>query len=192
MAAATAMPGAGVLRRGTTATWVERRERSGGCQRAAAKKLSTINLQVVLHKNQVVVSLKIARDACQIGSGAQRSRRFGAIALVALTLAAAGCGGADAPARSVRLDAARDGSLRFERTAARTTSGRVAIEMANPSEVPHAIGIRGKGVDETGETVGNGGTSRVEADLEPGTYELFCPVGGHEEAGMTATLVVED
>ena len=63
--------------------------------------------------------------------------------------------------------------------------------MLNPSAIPHAIGIRGNGVSETGETVGQNGTSRVQADLEPGTYELFCPVGSHEEAGMTATVNVD-
>lgn len=69
-------------------------------------------------------------------------------------------------------------------------AGRTAVEMANPSAIPHAIGIRGRGVDETGETVGKDGVSRVEAALEPGTYTLFCPVGGHEQAGMVARLTV--
>ena len=103
----------------------------------------------------------------------------------------AGCGGGEAPARSVRLDAAADGSLGFERRAVATRPGRVQIEMANPAEIPHAIGIRGGGVDETGETVGKGGTSSVEADVGPGRYTLFWPVAGHEEAGMVAALTVE-
>ncbi len=52
------------------------------------------------------------------------------------------------------------------------------------------MGIRGGELDETGETVGKGATSRVEAEVEPWRYVLFCPVGGHEEAGMVATLEV--
>ncbi len=62
--------------------------------------------------------------------------------------------------------------------------------MANPSDIPLAIGIRGGELDETGETVGTGATSRVEAEVGPWRYVLFCPVGGHEEAGMVATLEV--
>jgi len=110
--------------------------------------------------------------------------------VVALVLGLAACGEEDRASRSLRIDAARDGSLRFDRTAVRTGPGRVSIEMANPSSIPHAIAIRGQGIDETGETVGGGGTSRIQADLRPGSYELVCPVGGHEEAGMTARLTV--
>ena len=110
--------------------------------------------------------------------------------LCGLTLALVGCGEDESPARSVRLDAAHDGSLRYERRAVSTTAGRVSVQMANPSDIPHAIGLRGHGLDESGETVGRGGVSRVEADLEPGTYTLFCLVGAHEQAGMTAQLTV--
>lgn len=107
-----------------------------------------------------------------------------------LALSPAACGADDGPRSSVRLDAAADGSLRFERDALGARSGRASIDMANPSDIPHAIGVRGKGVDDIGETVGRDGTSGVEVDLKPGVYELFCPVGGHEQAGMTATLTV--
>ncbi len=122
--------------------------------------------------------------------GHRVSSRFFAVAVHAVALALAGCAGEEAPAGSVRLDAARDGALLFERGSVTTTPGRKSVEMANPSGIPHAVGIRGQGVDESGQTVGKGGMSRVEADLRPGTYTVFCPVGGHEKAGMTARLVV--
>lgn len=91
---------------------------------------------------------------------------------------------------SIRLDAAEDGSLRFARDAIDTSAGSASIDMPNPSDIPHAIGVRGNGLNEVGETVGRAGTSSVEVDLKPGVYELFCPVGGHEQAGMVATLTV--
>ena len=75
-------------------------------------------------------------------------------------------------------------SLRFERAALRATAGRASIEMGNPSDIPHAIGIRGKGVDEVGATVGRDGSSRVTPDLRPGVYQLFCylhPMTMHQE-----------
>lgn len=107
-----------------------------------------------------------------------------------LALSLSACGAGDTPRNSLRVDAPADGSLRFDRSAVRAVAGRAWIEMRNPSAIPHAIGVRGQGIEEIGETIGEGGTSSVEADLEPGTYDLFCPVGSHAQAGMTASLVV--
>lgn len=109
-------------------------------------------------------------------------------ALLAVLLG--GCGGSAAPAQVVHLDAARDGSLRFQHSSVRAAPGRVEVEMANPSSIPHAIALLGPRGKRVGQTVTGGHRSRVEALLEPGRYTLFCPVAGHEQAGMTATLVV--
>jgi len=113
-----------------------------------------------------------------------------AILAAGLAVGAYGCGEDDRTPQTVALDAATGTALRFERDAVEARSGPTSLVMANPADIPHAIAIRGTGVDEAGETVGRGGTSRVEVDLEPGRYVVFCPVGGHEEAGMTATLTV--
>ncbi len=114
------------------------------------------------------------------------------VVLGALTMgfATVGCGESVAPDQVVHLDAAADGSLRFARSSLQAAPGRVAVEMTNPSSIPHAIGIRGPDVGESGQTVASGGRSRVEAQLKPGRYTLFCPVAGHEQAGMKATLIV--
>ena len=61
----------------------------------------------------------------------------------------------------------------------------------NPSSVPHAIEVEGNGVEEEGETVTDGGVSKVSADLKAGTYEYYCPVGNHEAEGMKGTLTVK-
>jgi plastocyanin len=124
------------------------------------------------------------------GRGRPPAGLVGSVAVFVVTLVLAGCGGADAPARTLRLDAAADGSLRFERESVTASAHRTSVEMANPSAIPHAIAIRGQGLEESGATVGKDGVSRLDADLEAGTYTLFCPVAGHEEAGMTARLTV--
>ena len=61
----------------------------------------------------------------------------------------------------------------------------------NPSSVPHAIEVEGGGVEEVGDTVTEGGVSKVSAELEAGTYEYYCPVDGHAQAGMEGSLTVE-
>ena len=63
--------------------------------------------------------------------------------------------------------------------------------MANKSSVPHDIGVKGRGVDQVGPVVSNGGTSTVGVTLKPGTYTFYCSVDGHEAAGMKGTLTVK-
>jgi len=117
--------------------------------------------------------------------------RGGVFAIVVLGAAACGTGTAErGTGQTVRLDAAADGSLAFERDSTSARAGRISFVMNNPSNIPHALGVRGKGVEQVGETVAGEGTSRFEVELEPGDFELFCPVGGHELAGMTAQLTV--
>jgi plastocyanin len=70
-------------------------------------------------------------------------------------------------------------------------SGQFTITMKNASDLPHAIEVEGPGVEEEGETVEKGGTSKVTAELKPGEYEFYCPVPGHKEGGMKGTLTVK-
>jgi hypothetical protein len=71
-------------------------------------------------------------------------------------------------------------------------AGTVTVEMKNPagSGVPHGIAVEGHGVDQDGKIVQPGGTSTDTLTLKPGTYKFYCPVKGHEAAGMKGTLVV--
>jgi plastocyanin len=147
-------------------------------------------------------------------------KRTFALALAALALIVAGCGddeesgdkgadtggGAAAPAPETtekgggggagatsELQVAADpsGQLKFDKASLSAPSGKVTITMDNPSDVPHAVGIEGNGVDEDGKTVQKGGVSTVSADLKPGKYEFYCPVAGHAEAGMKGPLTIK-
>jgi uncharacterized cupredoxin-like copper-binding protein len=57
--------------------------------------------------------------------------------------------------------------------------------------VQHAIGVRGNGVDQKGAAVGQGSDSKITVTLKPGKYTFYCPVDGHEAAGMKGTLTVK-
>ena len=135
--------------------------------------------------------------------------------LLAITavLALAGCGGSDEKSTSsssskatstpTATQAASSGgggetlklaadksALKFDKSSLTAKAGKVTLEMANPSQIPHAVAIKGNGVDVDGKTVGNGETSTASTDLKPGTYTFYCPVPGHEAAGMKGTLTV--
>jgi plastocyanin len=91
---------------------------------------------------------------------------------------------------ALRLSADPGGALRFDRQSLEAPAGEVTLEMDNPSSVPHNVSVEGDGVDEEGETVGEGGRSVVSAELRPGEYAFYCSVAGHREAGMEGTLTV--
>jgi uncharacterized cupredoxin-like copper-binding protein len=66
----------------------------------------------------------------------------------------------------------------------------VSLILSNPSSLPHAIAVEGKGVDKDGKIVRKGGTSKVTVTLKKGKYTFYCPVPGHEAGGMKGTLTV--
>jgi plastocyanin len=141
-----------------------------------------------------------------------------ALTVTALAFAVAGCGGSDnnssdnssasstpttastpAPSSSsgggassnLKLSADPSGQLKFDKSSLSAKAGSVTITMGNPADVPHGVGIKGNGVDKDGPIVNKGGTSKATADLKAGTYEFYCPVPGHEQAGMKGTLTVK-
>jgi plastocyanin len=136
------------------------------------------------------------------------------ILLVGAMLVVAGCGGDDEkPASSSKSDstptptateaaasggggenitlAADKSALKFDKSALEAKAGKVTLTMDNPSDIPHAVAIEGNSVDVDGKTVGKGEKSVASADLKPGTYTFYCPVPGHEEAGMKGKLTVK-
>jgi plastocyanin len=99
-------------------------------------------------------------------------------------------GAGDGGGPTLTLSADPGGELSFDTEALETPAGQLTIQMENPSSVPHNVSIEGRGVDEEGRTVGQGGTSTVTAELRPGEYAFYCSVAGHREGGMEGTLTV--
>ena len=101
--------------------------------------------------------------------------------------APAGGGGA-----TLKLSADPGGMLKFDKSSLSAKAGKVTLDMTNPSSVPHAIAVKGSGVKQVGPTATTqGSSSSVSIKLKPGTYEFYCPVDGHEQAGMKGTLTVK-
>jgi uncharacterized cupredoxin-like copper-binding protein len=126
-------------------------------------------------------------------------------ALAAAVLLLAGCGGSSnasssdttttettATATGTTLDLAADptGQLEYDKTSLEAPAGEVTIALTNDSSTPHDVAIEGNGVDVTSDTIDNGATTEVTADLKPGTYTFYCTIPGHEQAGMKGTLTI--
>ena len=69
-------------------------------------------------------------------------------------------------------------------------AGETTFTVSNEGEFPHALEIEGNGIEEETEELSAGESGSVTVELEPGEYELYCPVGDHRDQGMEGTLVV--
>jgi plastocyanin len=81
--------------------------------------------------------------------------------------------------------------LAFQFASAQAKAGQVTIEAKNPQPTGHNIAVQGNGVDQKGQVVQNGATSKVSLNLKPGTYTFYCSVPGHREGGMVGKLTVK-
>jgi uncharacterized cupredoxin-like copper-binding protein len=79
--------------------------------------------------------------------------------------------------------------------------GTYAFKAENKGATQHSLEIEGKGVKSEG---GEAGEAKLERTLnpgqssvltvsfqKPGTYEMYCPVDGHKQAGMKGEVVVK-
>ena len=116
--------------------------------------------------------------------------------LAVVAVAGAVVAGSPATAKTtlrIRAVEGKGDALHFSKSKLRTTGGKVTIVMRNPkgNDLPHAVEVEGRGVEEEGKVVRAGGTSRVTVRLKAGrSYEFYCPVGDHEDRGMRGKLVV--
>jgi uncharacterized cupredoxin-like copper-binding protein len=72
-------------------------------------------------------------------------------------------------------------------------AGPVRFNIVNNGAAPHSFVLEGEGIRKTlANTLQPGGSSRLNVDLAPGTYTIFCPVGegAHRAQGMELELTV--
>jgi uncharacterized cupredoxin-like copper-binding protein len=100
---------------------------------------------------------------------------------------------AAAPASaSVKVDADPSGQLAFVQKSLTAPTGADVFVFTNDSSVPHNLAIEGNGVAAgPTATIMGGDTAQLKVTLKPGTYEFFCAVPGHRQAGMEGTLTVQ-
>ncbi len=72
----------------------------------------------------------------------------------------------------------------------RVPAGKVRLTAENTGGVPHALRIVGGGLDVSTESFGGGQSRSLDIVLAEGTYQLVCPIPGHEQQGMKASVTV--
>jgi uncharacterized cupredoxin-like copper-binding protein len=98
-------------------------------------------------------------------------------------------GGAAAGATTLSLQADPSGQLKYVETKLTAKPGKITIKLTNESAVPHDVAI--DGAPGASDVVQDGGSSELTVDLPAGTYEYYCTVPGHRQAGMVGTLTVK-
>jgi plastocyanin len=69
-------------------------------------------------------------------------------------------------------------------------AGTYTFRLVNDGNSTHALEIEGGGAEAATAEVAPGASAEVTIALEPGSYELYCPVGDHRELGMEGTITV--
>jgi uncharacterized cupredoxin-like copper-binding protein len=69
-------------------------------------------------------------------------------------------------------------------------AGAYTFEVKNDGNIDHDLVIKGNGVDEKTATIKAGDSATLKVDLKPGTYDVYCSIPGHKQAGMDAKLTV--
>jgi plastocyanin len=72
------------------------------------------------------------------------------------------------------------------------SAGTFTLEGVNDGAIAHGLAIEGEGISAATQDISYApGTSQsFSVDLVPGTYEVYCPVPGHKDAGMSGTITV--
>jgi uncharacterized cupredoxin-like copper-binding protein len=71
------------------------------------------------------------------------------------------------------------------------SAGSQIFRVTNNGAAAHNFEIEGQGIEEKFEdNLAPGETKTMQLDLEPGAYEVYCPVGNHREQGMETQLTV--
>jgi plastocyanin len=96
---------------------------------------------------------------------------------------------AAAPSAPLALAADPSGGLAYNTKQLSAKAGKVTIDFANGSPVPHNVAIA-EGGKTLGQTPIKSGSATLTLNLKPGTYTFYCAAPGHRQAGMEGTLTV--
>lgn len=75
---------------------------------------------------------------------------------------------------------------------ASAVAGATTFKVTNAGKEVHSFEVEGNGIEkEIKPDMKVGETKTLQVDLKPGTYKVYCPVGGHEKLGMSVDLTVK-
>jgi plastocyanin len=81
---------------------------------------------------------------------------------------------------------------KVELTRSTVKAGVVTFTFTNTGTIPHAFEVEGQGIEKETPVIDPGSSATLTLALKPGSYDVYCPVGGdsHKHLGMETHLRV--
>jgi plastocyanin len=81
---------------------------------------------------------------------------------------------------------------KVELSEATVAAGAVTFTVTNSGSIPHGFEVEGHGIERQTALIQPGSSATLTVTLQPGTYEVYCPVGedSHKKLGMETHLTV--
>jgi uncharacterized cupredoxin-like copper-binding protein len=70
------------------------------------------------------------------------------------------------------------------------SAGKYEFDVKNDGKFAHDLTIKGAGVSAATPTFNAGQTAKLTVDLKPGSYDFYCSIPGHKQAGMDQKVTV--
>ncbi|HSC50199.1 MAG TPA: cupredoxin domain-containing protein [Gaiellaceae bacterium] len=71
-----------------------------------------------------------------------------------------------------------------------TSAGSYEFDVKNDGKIAHDFVVSGNGVNAKTPLLDPGKSATLKVDLKPGTYDVYCSVPGHKQAGMDVKLTL--
>ena len=112
------------------------------------------------------------------------------LALVIATVVVGPAGARPSTTPSVVNVSALSSGLKFNTTTLRAHPGKIKLVFTNQSAIKHDVRIESGEHELGGTKVIGKGQAIVFVSLKKGTYNFYCSVPGHEDAGTKGKLIV--
>jgi plastocyanin len=96
-----------------------------------------------------------------------------------------------APPAAPKSVPVKESEFKIELPSTSLSPGKYTFDLTNDGHIGHDLAIDGPGVSDDKTPVIDGGkTAKLTVELKSGTYDFYCSVPGHKQAGMDVKVKV--